>query len=238
MRRIAVLISNQGSGSNLQALIDGQAEAYNGQVVCVVSDKASGYGLIRAREADIPTESLDLADYERQGRPRAHYEKDLAYLLQRYSPDLIVLAGWTLELSETFLRYFEWRVINLHSGLLPAPGRHKYKLPDGTFADPCLGLSGANAIQAVLASGQTYAGSTVHAVTPEDWYGPILARGVVKVEPEDTILKLHERITGEEHRTLLRVLRELCVEESGMKTAPKAAPAERPDSRTVNGGRA
>lgn len=220
MRRIAVLISNQGSGSNLQALIDGQAEAYNGQVVGVVSDKAEGYGLIRAREADIPTESIDLADYERQGRPRTHYEEDLAHRLQTYSPDLIVLAGWTLELSETFLRYFEWRVINVHPGLLPDPGRHKYKLPDGTFADPCVGLSGANAIQAVLAAGQTYAGSTVHVVTPEVDHGPILARGVVKVEPADTMLSLHERITGEEHRTLLRVLQELCIEKP--TTAPRA----------------
>lgn len=213
MRRIAVLISNQGSGSNLQALIDGQADTYNGQVVCVISDKAEGYGLIRAREADIPAVSLDLADYERQGRPRTHYEEDLARQLQTYGPDLVVLAGWTLDLSETFLRYFEWRVINLHPGLLPDPGRHKYKLPDGNFADPCVGLSGANAIQAVLAGGQTYAGSTVHVVTPEIHQGPILARGVVKVEPKDTIMSLYERIKGEEHRTLLKVLGELCLEQ-------------------------
>jgi phosphoribosylglycinamide formyltransferase-1 len=220
MRRIAVLISNQGAGSNLQALLDGQADAYNGQIVCVVSDKASGYGLIRAREADIPTESLDLADYERQGQPRSRYEEDLAHKLQTYSPDLIVLAGWTLELSEVFRRYFEWRVVNLHPGLLPDPGRHKYKLPDGSFADPCVGLSGATAIQAVLAAKQTYAGSTAHVAAPNDWYGPILARAVVKVEPQDTILALHERIKGEEHRTLLGVLQSLCVEEPSGANAP------------------
>lgn len=225
MRRIAVLISNQGSGSNLQALLDGQADAYNGQVVCVVSDKASGYGLIRAREGDTPTESLDLAEYERQGQPRSRYEEDLARKLQTYSPDLVVLAGWTLELSESFRRYFEWRVVNLHSGLLPDPGRHKYKLPDGSFADPCVGLSGATAIQAVLAAKQTYAGSTVHVAAPEDWYGPILNRAVVKVEPQDTILSLHERIKGEEHRTLLRVLQGLCVEEAPAASADRAESA-------------
>lgn len=214
MRRIAVLISNKGAGSNLQALIDGQADRYNGQVVGVFSDKPDGYGLTRAREADIPTEILDLSDYQSQGRPRAHFEEDLAHRLQKYSPDLIVLAGWTLELSSTFLRYFEWRVINLHPGLLPDPGRHKYKLPDGTFADPCLGLSGSNAIQAVLAGGQTYTGSTVHALTPDGQPGPILGRGVVKVEPNDTIMTLHDRMKGEEHQTLLKVLAELCVEQS------------------------
>ncbi|MSU75895.1 hypothetical protein EXS54_00240 [Patescibacteria group bacterium] len=213
MRRIAVLISNKGAGSNLQALIDGQADRYNGQVVCVFSDKPDGYGLTRAREADIPTEVLDLADYQTQGRPRSHFEEDLAHRLQKFSPDLVILAGWTLELSETFLRYFEWRVINLHPGLLPDPGRHKYKLPDGSFADPCTGLSGSTAIQAVLASKQTYAGSTVHVILQDGTPGPILGRGVVKVEGRDTIVTLHERMKGEEHQTLLNVMTELCVEE-------------------------
>jgi phosphoribosylglycinamide formyltransferase 1 len=212
MRRVAVLISNKGSGSNLQALIDGQTDAYNGQVVCVVSDSSSGYGLIRAKEADVPTEVIDFGDYQRQGRPRGHFEQDLARRLQTYSPDLIILAGWTLSLGSTFLRYFEWRVVNLHPGLLPAKGRHKYKLPDGTFADPCVGLSGANAIQAVLAAGQTYAGSTAHVVLPDGSAGPVLARSLVKVETDDTMRGLHERLTGEDHKVLLKVAEELCRE--------------------------
>ncbi len=222
MRRIAVLISNKGSGSNLQALVDGQADGYNGQVVCVVSDKPDAYGLIRAREADIPTEVIDYTDYEKHGRPRTHYEEDLAHRLQGYSPDLIVLAGWTFGLSATFMRYFEWRVINLHPGLLPDAKRHKFKLPDGTFADPCLGLSDSNAIQAVLASKQTYVGSTVHALKPDGSPGPVLARGVVKVEPQDTIVSLHERIKGEEHRIMLAAMRELCLETAPEKAQPRS----------------
>ena len=231
MRRIAVLISNTGSGSNLQALIDGQAEAYNGQIVCVVSDKADGYGLTRAREADLPVEVLDYTEYQRQGKPRTHFEEDLARKLQTYSPDLIVLAGWTLDLSETFLRYFEWRVLNLHPGLLPDAGRHKYKLPDGSFADPCIGLSGANAIQAVLAAKQIYAGSSVHVVTPEVHEGPVLARAVVKVELNDTMMSLYERIKGEEHQALLRVMRELCVEtgEKGVSDEHSRSPVRSRD---------
>lgn len=52
--RVAVLVS--GGGTNLQALIDrakqGKLEA---DIVCVGSDRASAYGLVRAQEAGIPT---------------------------------------------------------------------------------------------------------------------------------------------------------------------------------------
>ena len=48
MKRILVLIS--GSGSNLQAILDGCAGGkIAGQVVGVISNKADAYGLVRAR---------------------------------------------------------------------------------------------------------------------------------------------------------------------------------------------
>ena len=48
MKRILVLIS--GSGSDLQAILDGCAGGkIAGQVVGVISNKADAYGLVRAR---------------------------------------------------------------------------------------------------------------------------------------------------------------------------------------------
>jgi phosphoribosylglycinamide formyltransferase 1 len=210
MKRIAVLISNKTGGSNLQAMLDGQAEQFDGQVVCVASDKDDAYGLVRAAEADVPSITLDHAEFAAQGKPRQMYEEALARKLQSHSPDLIVLAGWTYELSATFFRFFPWRVLSLHPGLLPDPGYHKYKTPDGEFADPCLGLDLAGAIQAILASGQKYAGSSVFAYTPDGAVGPVLGRGVVEVRDGDTAEKLSARVRPEEHRALRRVLAEVC----------------------------
>lgn len=52
--RVAVLVS--GGGTNLQALIDRAKEGIlEADIVCVGSDRASAYGLVRAREAGIPT---------------------------------------------------------------------------------------------------------------------------------------------------------------------------------------
>lgn len=214
MRRITVLISNLGTGTNLQALIDEATTGYNGQIVCVISSKADAYGLVRAKQADIPTEIFDYTDFRAQGKPRARYEEELAQTLQRYSPDLIVLAGWKLALSQTFLRYFPWRVIALHPGLIPDRPGNQVKLPDGTYGDDYAGLAGENAIQALLAAGQTYAGSTVYVVTDQVDRGPVLARGLVKVEPGDDVETLYERLKEKEHDILLDSLHELCLEKA------------------------
>ena len=216
MRRLAVLISNIGSGSNLQALIDAQADGYDGQIVCVVSSKANTYGLLRAREADIPTEVMDLSEYKAAGKPRSLYEQDLAMRLQRYAPDLIICAGWSLQLSYTFLRYFPWRVLNLHPGLMGEKAGQRFRLPNGQYADPCYGLSGENAIKAVLANGQPYAGSTVYVVTPEPDVTPVVTRGLVPVEEGDTVDMLYNRLKAKEHEILVESLRQLCMP---MKTA-------------------
>ena len=58
MKRFAVLIS--GSGTNLQAMIDACATGHiSGQLAVAVSNKASAFGLERARRANIPTEVVD-----------------------------------------------------------------------------------------------------------------------------------------------------------------------------------
>lgn len=217
MRRIAVLTSSTGTGSNLQALIDAQTDGFNGQIVCVFSAKPKVYGLVRAHEADIPTEVVDFDEYRQAGRPQSWYEEDLARKLQKYSPDLIVLAGWTMQLSKEFLRYFPWRVLNIHPGIMPEEPGRPYRLPDGSFADDCAGLSGENAVKAMLASGKKYAGSTVHVVTDRDDWGPVVNRGIVEIKEADTVATLYDRIKAKEHRIIVESLRELCAEPARVK---------------------
>ncbi|MBI4067007.1 phosphoribosylglycinamide formyltransferase, partial [Candidatus Gottesmanbacteria bacterium] len=66
VKRIAVLISNKGTGSNLSAILQAleAKKIKNGQVVVVVSDKKDAYGLITASKKNIPTEVLTLKSYK------------------------------------------------------------------------------------------------------------------------------------------------------------------------------
>src|SRR5512138_3706119 len=112
--RIAVLIS--GEGTNLQALIDAAAaRKIAGQIALVVSNRAAARGLERARTAGIPTECLPA----QRGVDRAVYDRALGDLLDRYAPDLIVLAGFMRILTPEFVARFTGRLLNLHPSLLP-----------------------------------------------------------------------------------------------------------------------
>lgn len=195
-------------------MIDAQTAGFNGQIVCVVSSKPDAPGIDRAKQADIATEVLDYSAHRKAGKPRAQYEQQLAQILQTYSPDLIICAGWMLVFSEAFLKYFPWRVLNLHPGLLPYRDGSAYRLPDGSYADSFIGLAGANAIQAVLAAKQSFAGSTLHVVTEEVDRGPVVSRGVVRVHPRDTVETLYSRIKAKEHEILVRSLKQLCADEA------------------------
>src|SRR3989338_8413301 len=107
MKRIAVLISKAGLGTNLQAIIDGvKSGKINGFVVVVISDIENAYGLTRAQKNNIPTEiSPD--------------KEDLFNLLKEYNVDFVVLAGWKQFLTKDVMNAYQNKIINLHPSLIP-----------------------------------------------------------------------------------------------------------------------
>ncbi|KAI9731047.1 MAG: hypothetical protein M1834_005510 [Cirrosporium novae-zelandiae] len=128
-RRITVLIS--GNGSNLQALIDkaGTPDLPSITIVKVISNRVKAYGRERARNAGISEEYHNLVKYKKDLYPgdekaaREHYDADLAQMVIRDKPDLVVCAGWMHILAPTFLLPLEQAqipVINLHPAL---PGK-------------------------------------------------------------------------------------------------------------------
>ncbi|BGP20865.1 hypothetical protein JCM10213_008703 [Rhodosporidiobolus nylandii] len=112
--RITVLIS--GSGSNLQALLDALPPSYplqHTQITSVFSSRSDAFGLTRARSAvpSVPAEAFPLLRWRKavqasgEGREgtREEWELDLAAKIRATKPDLVVLAGWMLILSQPFL---------------------------------------------------------------------------------------------------------------------------------------
>ncbi len=194
MRRIAVLIS--GFGSNLQAIIDAIAEGRlpDVEIAVVVSNRRNAYGLERARRAGIPTEYHPLKPYRDAGRSRQEYDADLAAILKRYGVEWVVMAGWMHVLSDTFLRHFPNRVLNLHPAL---PGM----------------FPGTNAIQRAYEAYRrgeiSHTGVMVHLVPDEAVdAGPVILQEVVPIEPNDTLESLEERIHRVEHRLLVEAIRQ------------------------------
>jgi len=172
----AVLIS--GSGTNLQAIID---EVAAGQLdldlSVVLSNQPDAAGLERARKADIGVECIRHRDYPE----RKLFDAALIETLDKFKPELIILAGFMRILTPTFINHFSGRVLNIHPSLLP-------KFP------------GLDTHQHAIDAGEEWHGSTVHFVTEELDGGPAIIQGRVPVMPDDSAAELAARVLAVEHR--------------------------------------
>ncbi|MBK4151073.1 phosphoribosylglycinamide formyltransferase [Corynebacterium macginleyi] len=175
--RVVVLVS--GTGSLLQAILDGQDEHY--RVVKVVADKPCR-GIARAREHDIDTEIVKM------GADRGEWNICLADAVGTAQPDIVVSAGFMKILGEGFLRSFIGRTINTHPALLPA-------------------FKGAHGVRDALEYGVKITGSTVHYVDAGVDTGSIIAQRPVAVLADDDEGSLHERIKKVERELIVDVLR-------------------------------
>ena len=181
--RLAVLAS--GRGSNLQAIIDhfdNLARERVAKVVLVASNRADSPALLRAGTASIDTATFNPSD---DG-------SELLALLQKFRIDLVVLAGYLKRIPPMVIGEYAGRIINIHPALLPAFGGE--------------GMYGARVHEAVIASGATETGVTVHLVDDEYDRGPILAQWRVRVDKSDTAESLAARVLNVEHVVYPRVV--------------------------------
>lgn len=171
---ITVLIS--GSGSNLQALIDHQAD-YGYRIGCVLSNKADAYGLTRATEAGIATCVVD----HRQYATREAFEQAMIAAIDQHPTDLVVLAGFMRVLTPIFVNHYAGKLLNIHPSLLP-----KFK--------------GTHTHAQALAAGEHEHGASVHWVIPELDSGTVIAQAKVIVQSDDTADTLAARVLTVEHQ--------------------------------------
>jgi phosphoribosylamine--glycine ligase len=207
VKKIAVLISNKGAGTNLQAIIDScKRGEIKGKVAVVVSNAANAFGLERARKEGIPTEVLPWLPYKNASKTRVDYSRDLETLVEKYKPDIVVFAGWILILTAEFVDKFPL-IINLHPGSIPDEPKGKVAFPDGSPAPYHKGKHTDDAIADFLRKGYNYAGSTLHAVTADVDWGPVIERAFEKIRVGDNVDSLYSRLKKKEHRMLIRTLK-------------------------------
>ncbi|MBW5414352.1 phosphoribosylglycinamide formyltransferase [Pseudomonas sp. MAG002Y] len=172
---VVVLIS--GAGSNLQALIDASTSPEAPiQIRAVVSNRADAYGLERARQAGIEAQVLDHTQFA----DREAFDAALVELVDRFEPDLLVLAGFMRILTERFVTHYRGRLLNIHPSLLPR-------------------YTGLRTHQRALDAGDLEHGCSVHFVTEELDGGPVVVQAVVPIHPGDTAETLAQRVHGQEH---------------------------------------
>ena len=176
MKNIVILIS--GRGSNMEAVVRAaQREGWPARVAAVISNKPDAKGLAFAEAHGIPTAVVVSKEYP----DRASFDAALQREIDRFAPDLVVLAGFMRILTAPFVEHYAGRMLNIHPSLLPAfPGLDTHKK--------------------ALEAGVPEHGATVHFVTAELDHGPMVAQARVLVQPGDTEDTLAARVLAEEHK--------------------------------------
>lgn len=178
--RIAVFAS--GGGSNLQALIDRFHVSRESpvRIALVVSDRENAGALTRAREAGIYATVIEVGR-----RPVDFIARETLAALEGADVDLVALAGYLRLVPPAVIRRYRERVVNIHPALLPSFGG--------------AGMYGLRVHRAVLDSGCTVTGPTVHYVDEEYDKGRVIAQWPVPVIAGDTPESLAARVLEVEH---------------------------------------
>jgi phosphoribosylamine--glycine ligase/phosphoribosylglycinamide formyltransferase/phosphoribosylformylglycinamidine cyclo-ligase/phosphoribosylamine--glycine ligase/phosphoribosylformylglycinamidine cyclo-ligase len=185
--RVAVLGSTRGS--NLAPILDAiETGPLRGAAVSVVISNKSDAGILdKAKANGIPSFFVPSA-----GRKREDFDSDLCSLLDQHNVDLVVLVGFMRILGENFVARYAWRIINVHPSLLPDFG----------------GLMDLDVHKAVLDSGKSVSGCTVHFVDNGVDTGNILWQSACLAEPgSDTPETLKARVQRLEGEALINSIK-------------------------------
>jgi len=201
MKNIVILIS--GRGSNMEAIVRAcQAEGWSGRIAAVISNRPDAAGLKFAASHGIATAVVDHKAFP----DRDSFDAALAQVIDGFSPDPVVLAGFMRILTPGFVKRYAGRMLNIHPSLLPCfPGLHTH--------------------EAALAMGVKVHGATVHFVTADLDHGPIVLQAIIDVRQGDTPDSLAGRLLAQEHTIYPRAVRwfvegRLSVEHGVVRVSP------------------
>ncbi|MDR0800781.1 MAG: phosphoribosylglycinamide formyltransferase [Endomicrobium sp.] len=183
MKRLAVLVS--GSGSNMQSIADSANRGILkglAEVVLVISNNPGAYALERARNEDIKAVCIERKSFEDEMSFNGAILKEL----WNAEADIVCLAGYMRMIGREIICAYRGRMLNIHPALLPKFGGK--------------GMYGHHVHEAVVKSGETKSGATVHFVEEEYDTGKIIVQREVEVFESDTSQDVAKRVLAVEHR--------------------------------------
>lgn len=174
-KRVTVLFS--GRGSNMETLIKASlTDDYPAVITNAITNRPNAGGIKIAENYDIETSVFDHKQYE----TREAHEEALRGELEKQNPDIIVLAGYMRIFTESFVEYFQGKMLNIHPSLLP-----KYK--------------GVDTHKRAIDAGDIIHGCSVHFVEASLDGGPVIAQASVPIKENDTPDTLSDRVLVQEH---------------------------------------
>lgn len=202
---ISVAVFASGSGSNFQSLLDHQSPSSPGRIRLLISDRPGAGALERAEQAGVPGLVIPV-----MGRTSEEVAEETLAAFREAEVRVVLLAGYLRLIPVHVIRAFPRRILNIHPALLPSFGGK--------------GMWGHHVHEAVLASGASFSGPTIHFVDEEYDTGTILAQWPVPVLAGDTPEELAARVLKVEHILYPLAADHLCQAVADGRTPTRLSP--------------
>ncbi len=184
MLKIGVLASTKGT--DMQAVIDAiNSRKINAEISVVISNKKDSYALERAKNNNINSVFI-----EQKNRSREEFDREIAKILDENKVRLILLIGYMRYLSPWFISKYKNKIMNIHPSLLP-----KYA-----------GGMDKNVHEEVLKNKEKFTGATLHFVDEGADTGPIILQKEVKIDKNETIVSLKEKVQKAEQDIIVKAV--------------------------------
>lgn len=190
MSKPSFVILASGEGTNFQSICEAINKGeLNAEVKKLITNKPTARALERAKNLNISNTCVNPRDFA----DMADWDKALCKEIQAINPELVILVGFLLKIGPEVLRAFKGKIINTHPSLLPKYGGK--------------GMYGRKVHEAVIESGDTETGVSVHEVTEHFDDGPVLDQKRIPVSKEDTPETLESRVKRIENQFLVEYLK-------------------------------
>ena len=185
MLNIAVLVS--GRGTNLEAIFKAMEDGRitDAKISVVISNNQQAYALERAKKRNVDAICVSPKSYE----TRQEFYVQLMEEIRTRKIDVIVLAGYLVQISSEMVDAFPMKILNIHPSLIPS------------FCGK--GCYGIHVHENALERGVKITGATVHFVDGGTDTGPIILQKAVNVLPGDTPERLQKRVMEEAEWVIL-----------------------------------
>ena len=185
VKKIAILAS--GRGSNAENIANYFAGSDYAEVSFIIANNPNAFVLERAKRLGIEAAVVTKAEFmEADG---------IIAMLQEREIDFIVLAGFLLLVPQKLIQAYPGKIVNIHPALLPKHGGK--------------GMYGDNVHKAVVASGDTESGITIHLIDEHYDKGTTFFQAKCPVLPTDTYEDVAAKVHALEYEHFPHVIEEI-----------------------------
>ena len=173
---IAILAS--GSGSNAENIFNYFSGRNDIEISLILSNKAEAYVHKRAERLCIPSLTMSKQDLEDSNK--------ILRVFRNYRINFVILAGYLMLVPKELILAYPNRIVNIHPALLPRFGGK--------------GMYGDKVHQAVVESGDSESGITIHYVNENFDDGAIIFQIKCAVSKNDTPENVASKVHALEYK--------------------------------------